>query len=432
MSVFKEFVSKQLETKERMATGQVFGPGQAEFSKMEYRKIAKLGYKSNPFMYAGAKLGASIFADVGLKLVRKKRNGEEEEVMPGEKEYALIESLESPNEDQSGIDLKEEMYLFYVLSGDNYQHINEPKSRRNTGKVELYNWIPEGVKAVDGGVSQPIKEYEVGSGADKKTFDKEDVIHVRDFNPTSLSSGHSAAYSARYAIDVNNNMMQWNLSLTKNKGVPSFAFTGFSSRDQAKKFQQMHERNTFGKDNAGKNMYLSDVTIQKLGMTAQEMDWNKGIRETGRIILACLQIPSELLNDGENKTYSNFEQAIQAVIMFNTLPTWRKFVGMYNKKLCPRFGDNLELQIDKDSIEALQENMNDKVKRAQMLFQSALANRGESRGIAGLDSDVEGSEEFMSPTNMVPYEPDGLDVDEDVSEEELSMNGQENGQDESE
>lgn len=428
MSIFKEFVSQQLETKERMATGQIFGPGQAEFSKAEYRKIAKHGYKSNPFMYAGAKLGAILFSDVELKLVRKKRNGEEEEVVPGDKEYALIDSLNDPNEDQSGVDLKEEMYLFYVLSGDNYQHINEPKSRRDTGKVELYNWIPEGVKAVDGGISQPIEKYEVQSGSNTRHFAKEDVIHVKDFNPTSLTNGHSSAYSARYAIDVNNNMMQWNLSLTKNKGVPSFAFTGFSSKDQAKKFQQLHERDTFGKDNAGKNMYLSDVTIQKLGMTAQEMDWNKGIRETGRIILACLQIPSELLNDGENKTYSNFEQAVQAVIMFNTLPTWRKFVSMYNKKLCPRFGDNLELQIDKDSIEALQENMNDKVNRAQALFQSALANRGESRGIAGLDSDVEGSEEFMSSTNLVPFSPGGMDVDEDVSEDELSMNGESDGE----
>lgn len=392
-------------------------PGQAIFTERNYNKIAKEGYMKNPFVYSAVDFGSNTFSNVGLKLEEVQSDGSTEEV----DEHELLDRLDEPNEDIPGLMFRKEVYSYFKLAGKCFTHKLAPDTGPNAGRPrQLINWVPSGVEVLKGenNLIGGFKLTEEGT-----EYDKDEIIYIKDFHPLNSADGHPAAMSVARAVDVSNAQLEWNKSILDNRGVPAHVFRGGWSPEQARKWQAKNERENTGKFKAGRDLYMPDsVEVEKLGFDSQELDWLNGLKAMARIIYASYNMPSELFNDGENKTYSNFEQAIKAILIFDTIPTWNIVLSYWNKDLVPDFGDNLRLSIDKDSIEALSDDMMEKTKQAIALYEGNLANKGEARKVANMDDDVEDADRSILRSNFIP---DDMGVDEDVDEEELSINGQE-------
>lgn len=393
----------------------VMSPGQPAFTEHNYDKIAKEGYMKNPFVYSALNFSGDVFADVEVKLKRQTNQGEEDV-----EEHEALELLAGPNEDQGSASFKKELYIFLKLAGKAYTHILSPDTGPNSGRPrQLINWVPSQYEPITG-------ENELIAGFQnkntKKRFDKEDVIYIKDFHPTNPADGHPAAMSAARVVDVSNAQLEWNKSILDNRGVPAHVFRGNWNQDQAKKWQRKNEREQSGQFKAGRDLYLPDhVEVTRLGFDTQELDWLNGMKEMKRIIYAIYQVPSELMNDGENKTYSNVENAIKSMIFHNTLPTWRLVLDAWNHQLLPKWEDGLFFEVDMDSIASLQESMIEKIEKGVKAFEGHLTNRGESRKMAGLDDDVSDADRTILRSNFIPMDSD---VGDDVDEEELSLNGE--------
>lgn len=401
--------------KRHQGSMMMMSPGQPAFTDRNYNKIAKEGYMKNPFVYSAVDFGSNTFSNVGLKLERELSDGSTEEI----DDHELLDRLENPNDDDPGLMFRKQIYSFFKLSGKCFTHKLSPDTGPNAGKPrQLVNWVPGGVEVLKGD-DNLISGYKLKDEGTE--FDKDEVIYIKDFHPTNTANGHPAAISAARAVDVSNAQLEWNKSILDNRGVPAHVFRGSWTQSEAKKWRQKNEREMSGKFKAGRDMYLPDsVDVDRLGFDTQELDWLGGLKAMARIIYASYNMPSELFNDGENKTYSNFEQAIKAILLFDTIPTWNIVISYWNKDLVPDFeeeDETLKLSVDKDSIEALSDDMMEKTEQAIMMYEGNIANKGEARKVAGMDDDVDDADRTILRSNFIP---EGDDVGSDVDEDEFT------------
>lgn len=390
----------------------IASPGQAIFTKQHYNKIAREGYMKNPFVYSAIDFGGDMFCDVELILKRETPDG-----AVTVDSHKVLELIDEPNEDQGKASFKKELFCYMKLAGKAFTHMLSPDTGRNSGiPQQLINWVPSGVEVIKGENNLiggfKLTEHET-------EYDKEDVIYIKEFHPLEPHDGHPSAMSAARAVDVSNSQLEWNKSILDNRGVPAHVFRGSWSPEQARKWQAKNERENAGKFKAGRDLYMPDsVEVEKLGFDTQELDWLEGLKEMKRIIYAIYRVPSELLNDGENKTYSNVENAIRSMIFHNTLPAWRMVIDGWNHQLLPKWDEDLYFEVDMDSIASLQESLKEKIERGVMAYEGNLANKGEARGMAGMDDDVEDADKTILRSNFIPEDSD---VGEDVDEEEMNL-----------
>lgn len=389
MSKFKRALQNTVQEKQLVTGGYVNSPGTAVFTDRVYDKIVREAYNKNPFYYSAANLTADIFSDVDVVV---EVNGEKVD------DHRAYEVFDRPNDDQGGASFKRESILYYIMSGKCFTQIATSSDNK---RVMLKNIAPKYVTVMSGGKFNPIGSFKVKTDGSDVPIAKEDMIYVKDFHPDKATDAHAPIMSAATTVDLNNAMAEWNLSILQNRGVPAYVYSGFSSSDEARQNREVNERNQNGFRNAGKDLYLSgNLKVEKLGFTAQEMDWLKGYQETGKNILMPLNVPPELLGVGK-ATYANFETAIKALVHFSIMPKWKIFIDAYNLSLAPKFGENVRFSIDENSISALQENMKDRISSAKEAFHSGLSNRGQAQDIAGVPRD--GNDDLtIIPTNTIP------------------------------
>src|SRR6056297_119129 len=73
----------------------IMSPSQPAFTDHDYEKIAREGYKRNPFVYSALNFSGDVFADVELSLKRQTTDGTEDI-----EEHPILDLVNQPNEDQ--------------------------------------------------------------------------------------------------------------------------------------------------------------------------------------------------------------------------------------------------------------------------------------------------------------------------------------------
>lgn len=96
-------------------------------------------------------------------------------------------------------------------------------------------------------------------------------------------------------------------------------------------------------------------------------------------ICAAFNVPPEIIGDGQNKTYSNYQEARASFYEETVLPFTGKFLDTLNAQLVPLFGDDLVLEIDRDKVEALQENTDSKWSRITEAVKEGILSPDEGR-----------------------------------------------------
>jgi len=80
-----------------------------------------------------------------------------------------------------------------------------------------------------------------------------------------------------------------------------------------------------------------------------------------RDICNIYQYPSELLNDPDNKTNTNKKESRKQLYQEVVIPTLERFYAELNRWLRPRFGEEYYVDYDDSQLEALTEDISDKV-----------------------------------------------------------------------
>lgn len=357
-----------------------------------YETFAKEGYNANVWVNRCIKAIAENAAGVPWLLYQVDSKGERKEIV----QHDLLKLLNKPNEFTSRQEFIESVIAFMLISGNSYMDMVGPNDE--APPKELWALRPDRVKVVPH-TTKYIAGYTYEIGSEKIRFDVKRIAHLKFFNPLDDYYGLAPIEVAARGIDNDNAANAWNNSLLTNGARPTGALVTKESLTPAQ-YQNVKAAldDHRGTKNAGKPLLLEGgLEWQNMSISPRDMDFISSKKMSILEICAAFGVPPEIVGYGENKTYSNYAEARKALYEDGVLPNLNRLRDKLNATLVPRFGDNLELDYNKDAIEALQENRDAVYKRATEAYKGELLTKDEAREEMGYGAAKEDGDAYYKP-----------------------------------
>lgn len=371
------------------------------YTKRNFAQYSDDAYKRNAVAYAAIQRLARACAYVPIKL----RRGPDQVV----DEHAVLDLLKRANPWQSGREFIEAAIAYYLLMGNSYIEGIGPEGG---APLELWALRPDRMRVIPSKLGPAGYLYEVNGLKKNWTCDpiegKSPVLHIKSFNPLDDWYGMSPVEAAAYAIDQHNMAGEWNQSLLQNSARPSGALTydnvagGTLSEKQFERLKQEINAAYAGTRNAGRIPILEGgLKWQQMSMSPADMDWINGKNLSAREICLVFGVPPMLLGIPGDNTYSNYQEARQALYEDAALPLLDAFLESLNHWLMPAYGEEgLELFADIDNLPALEPK---REKRWLAMQNATWLTINEKRVATGFKpvEDTEADEIFL-PSGLVP------------------------------
>lgn len=396
-----------------------FTSGQAVWTPKDYENFAKEGYGNNVYVYSCVRLISQSCAGIPWLLYEKKKDKIEEL----DYNHPLLKIWKRPNPFEGFGAWFEAMVSYLLLSGNTYI---ERTLTRPSDKLELYTLRPDRMKIVPGNQNNPITRYEYTVNGSITPLEPELILHIKYFNPLNDFYGMSPIEASARSIDHNNEARKWNVSLLQNSAQPS----GILSTDQtlSEETRRILREQAIelysGSKNAG-NVFVAEAGLkfQPTGLSPVDMSWLEGSKLSAREIAIAYNVAPELIGDNSSKTYSNYGEARKALYQETVLPLMDYLKDAFNNWLVPLWGDNLYLDYDKDSIEALQEDQDRLYNRMFGAVDRGIITRNEAREMLGFEAlKIPEADRLYIPFSLTPIdegqeEPTEGPIEEPVEEE---------------
>lgn len=359
--------------------------GRPIWTERNFVKLATEAYKINSVGFRCVKMISTNAASV--KWLLHDTAGNEIEQHP------LLDLLNRPNPVTGRGAFFEQVYGFLLLGGNSYIEAVGPNGK---APRELWTPRPDRMKVVPGQHGMP-QAFEYSLGGRKKRWDVDpltgdgEILHLKEFNPLDDWYGMSRVEAAAYGIDRHNAASSHNKALLDNGARPSGALifepvtgTNMAQPAHAPKEvieaaeQELAERHTGGA-NAGKPMVLGgNVKWEEMGITPREMDFVTGKDDSAIDICLAWGVPHVLVVKGA-QTYNNVREAKLELYEDTILPIIEMTADELNNWLTPKFGDNLILSPDLDSVSALEPRRESKRKSTVELLDKGVIDPDEAR-----------------------------------------------------
>lgn len=434
---FRSMFQKSVSSRQVIAMHSM---GRAISTPRNYEKFAEEGYQKNIIAYAAiAKVAQSC---AGIDWVLYRRVGGKKKAIEIEN-HPLLDLLAKPNPMQGQAALIETLIGFYKIAGNTFLHLNAPTTK--VPPRELMVLRPDRMKIKPGATGLPAAYiYKIGSH--EATYEVDPVsgvspiIHLKSFNPLNDWYGLSPIEPAIYPIDQHNESSRWNTALLQNQAKPSGALvmkvsdgnpSGSLSEEQRTALKAALDERHAGAANAGRVMLLEGgLDWKQLSLSPQDMDWINGKHTSARDIALAFGVPGQLIGIPGDSTYANYKEARQAFYEETILPQMDNVRDEFNRGLTVRYGDELYLDYDRDSVEALElkrQAVWDKVDKSTDL---TINEKREAKGY----EKIEGGDVLLVSAGMVPLS--FVTEDPAATEEESSsvadQDDEEDGQEDSE
>jgi len=360
------------------------GGGVEHISEDQMQTIAINGYRKNAFVRSAIKIKANTKATLPVKLVEYDSKGKWVQVY----DHPALDILKKPNGQMGKTQFLVDLFSTWEQYGESFTNIQMPLSGINAKKPKnLIPMRPDIVRVVEGNTeAMPVKEY-VASWNREVKLKPELVIHVKNYNPINFWRGSSDLFAVGDVIDLNNAFIKWNNQVTKNKGVPPFYLhtDRYLTEQQADDIANRAKSKMAG-DNQGKPFVTyKGLMLKELGFRAQDIEWFKGLNETGRQILYAKGLPPEMIMVNENINSGNREIAERAYYLYTAIPEAMTFWEYFGQRLLDCYSDtqNMAFIIDQDDILALVKYIEQKHKMHRADYLSGITYRNEARDHIG-------------------------------------------------
>lgn len=358
--------------------------GEANWSRRDYRKFADEGYIKNVVAHQCIKMLAVSAASVRIKL------GFEDGV------YDLLQHplgrlLTFPNPVCGETEFLESMFSYQLISGNAYVLALAPQ---DSAPVELHLLRPDRMSVVAGRDGLPRGYRYKISDQKSKDYSAAEVLHLKFFHPLDDWYGLSPIEAAAYSIDQHNQAGAWNQALLQNGARPSGALVVKGgdgnpttlSEDQYHRLKSQIDEQFSGADNSGRPLLLEGgLEWREMSLKPKDMDFMEMKHSSARDIALAFGVPPQLLGIPGDNTYSNMVEARVAFWEQTVIPLVDRFLDALNLWLVPKYGQNLRLFADLETVPALaprREAMWERVKNADFLSDA------EKRKLTGVEEEL--------------------------------------------
>ncbi len=390
MSIWNRLFGREAAIRNASATGPgiaAWSVGQPVWTPRRYDALADSGFVKNAIGYRCTKMIAEGAASIRVRLMRKKAEVEE---------HALLDLLAAPAPMIGGRQLREAFYAYLLLEGNTYLEGVAPFDNRPP--QELWALRPDRMKSAPGprglpqGYTYEVNGQVINFKVDQLTG-RGPIMHLKEFHPLNDWYGLSRVEPALYAIDQHNEAGKHNKALLQNGARPSGAliFKPVTINGQAqsapadviKAAEKRLEDEHVDLTRRGRPMVLGgNIDWQEMGLTPKDMDWSGGRLDAARDICSAFGVPHVLVVPGQG-TYNNRAMARLELYEDTIVPMAERGVDALNGWLAPRYGDGLRLELDLDSVPALEPRRETKRKAAIEGWRSGLLRRDEGRAMLG-------------------------------------------------
>jgi HK97 family phage portal protein len=364
-------------------------------SARTYRAFSDYGYSQNPIAFRAINIIAHSGSAIPLVLMKcedcKHYNIDN---------HDLLKLIQRPNPFMSRVDFIETIIYHLMINGNAY--VLKVHDINNMIK-ELHVLHPSNVDILTNNSNSVVTGYRYQDGGKVKEYlinrldGSCDVLHIKNFNPTSQIFGLSPFEAAANAIDQHNAAMKWNKSLMRNGAKPSGALLyksksgdGLLSEDQRIVLKRELEEHFSGADNSGKPMLLEGgLEWKEMSVSPKDLDFANADKIAMRHIANAFGVPVQLLNDNEFSSYNNYIEAKKSLYENTILPLLNKIIfNVFNNWLCKVFGCEYYVTYREEDIPALsykKEQILNNIKNSDFL------TINEKRAMIGLDP-IEGGD----------------------------------------
>jgi HK97 family phage portal protein len=356
----------------------------------DFRRLTEDGYRRNVVIFACIRELATSAAEPALEVGRP---GKRDQFEPIEGFNPLKNLLARPNPEQGQYAFLEELNTHFHVAGNAFIH----KVRSGVGRpVQLWNLRPDRMTIVpgpDGNVSR--YEYKIGD-AKPKPVPAEDIIHLKEPDPLDDYWGLSRIAVLARQGDIDNAMSDFVRTFFLNGGQPIGALMvkGKVRRTERQRITQEWRDEYSGVQGWHAIAVISgDAEYKEIGARPDRILGLEALTDlTESRICAAFNIPPEVVGVRiglKRKTFSNYKEARESLWKDNLAPHYRRVGDALTHGLAPEFGGELLIRFNLGTVEALQEDTNERFERGLKGWNDGLLTLNQALVLAGYD-EVEG------------------------------------------
>jgi HK97 family phage portal protein len=337
------------------------------------------GYQQNPDVYAIIDKLTNMYAAVRYKQVVVDKNGKYEDYH----DNVIQDIIDNPNPNQCGREFENEYYMFYLTMGDACIYAPKLEAGNNAGKLlptgmfsipTQYMWI----YAEDW--TKPVKEYVINyNQGPQYRMPASDVIHMRMPNPEYKNGNNLYGLSPIVVATDLVRMMLAAYSVTKAIYQNPFPPGILSKKDPDQSNNGSTNESTMMRRLWRTKYGSGEKAAREPIFTAGDLQWTKlgfdNIRDLDleaimtmglRRLCNMWGIPSELLNDANNKKYANVNEARKMAYTNRIIPDKEIAAQKFNNHLWKNYGMDRRIRLipDWNTVPELQD---DKLIQSQIL-----------------------------------------------------------------
>lgn len=339
---------------------RAFGKDPSEFSPEEYGQYIA----TSNAVYSCVKRRAQYLAMLQPMVYRADRRGNLTELQS----HPLLALLNKPNPWWTFNRLIQMTEMALCLWGVAYWFLE----RNGGGPVrEIYWGRPDRVRVVPHPTEYVEKFlYQPATAASALSYDRTEVVWIRNANPIDEYQGLAALAAARLSADVNSAALKSNKAIFDNGlqigGVITPKGNVEWTEDQAKAVEDLLALRFKGVDKRHRwAVFRQEAQMQNAPVTPADVEFLGTLNWTLEDVARAFQWPLDLL--GGQRTYANVESAMKAAWTDCVLPEAAFISDELTMQLLPTFGEHLLFKFDSSKIEVLQEDRAEIVQQLQTL-----------------------------------------------------------------
>lgn len=413
-------------------------------SYSDSRSFAEKGYNGNLYVHAVIKQKAGLAASVPFKVykvkdVRKAKHYNEisykqnklnkpiqlAKAQAFEEVYdtAVNELLEHPNALQGAKEYNEGVYAMKDIAGETFElgiSGSDTEPLKFSRMFQLYPWDVE-IELGDNFLN-PIAGYKINSV--NRSYDIEQFLHMKYFNPVDFWRGLSPLQSGINAILENTAHATWGQALAEQNGfLPGVLnFEGLQD-GQALAIKEKLREQKIDVDGAGLPVVTGGQKASWLsfGINPRDADQVNKVKLTAEQIAIMFNYPAELVSG--DKKFNNFEQAQKWAWQSSIIPMLDDRRDELNRWLAKGLldKDNLYIDYDVSGVEALQPDLDARSVRVRAEWRDNLITLEEARDRLELDTTGLGLMAGFRYNDMLMVSADMRSIEADIARSEKAI-----------
>ena len=340
-------------------------------------------YATSTPVYAAIRIRADALTRPPVVVYRRTVSDSGSHRLPVGPDHPAQRLLERVNRWYTRADLWRATEIYLNLWGSAYWMLD----RDANGNPELWPLRPDRISIVPDR-DEFIRGFVYHGRSRMIALTPDEVVWFRYFNPLEEYAGLSPVAPARMAVDMGRDGLRFNRNFLRNSAQPDFVMltNEYMNDSEVDDFYRRWEARYRGPANARRPAVASFVRdIKTLGLSHREMDFIQGLRWSLEEVSRAFGVPRPLLSDLERATFSNVNAAERFFWRNTMVPEMTFLAQQVTRQLFPLLGyDNLEVEFDLQSIEALAEDENARTTREAQLLDRGVLTINEVRRTRGL------------------------------------------------